>query len=72
MSAVANGAMICEDVVLRVQCVSEFIRRKLVFWLYSYATHRQDRQVLCNCRSGQLSTSKEEFIRGVKVNRLGC
>lgn len=28
MSAVANGAMICEDGVLRVQCVSEFIRRK--------------------------------------------
>lgn len=72
MWAVANGAMIRKDGVLRVQCVSEFIRRKFKSCLlYSYAAYRQDRQVLCGCRSGQPSTSREEVIQGVEVNRLG-
>lgn len=59
--------------VLRVQYV--FLKLSgansisvLRFRLYSHATLRQGRQVLCDFRSGQPSPSRQEASQGVKVN----
>lgn len=53
-------------------CVSKLIRRKFNscsrFQLYSHATLRQGRQVLCDFRPGQPSPSRQEVIQGVKVH----